>query len=184
MDLHGLAVGVAAGAALAGRVIDAHGASTAFAVPACAAAVAVAVAFLGSRRLRPAPEREVAGSDGHDPASSRTTGRPDGRAWRTGRAMSRLGRGERGAGLGGRAAAVLRRAAEDGLTAKAVGSGHSFTAAEKIMTGHGGRTHWGKVHTRDAQYLRSGCPRFADSPRCEPGWTRDACSVTTTCGGR
>jgi MFS family permease len=62
----GLAVGVAAGAALAGRVIDARGASTAFAVPACAAVVAVAVAFLGNRRLRPASEREGPHSDGLD----------------------------------------------------------------------------------------------------------------------
>ncbi|WNI18432.1 MFS transporter [Actinacidiphila sp. ITFR-21] len=54
----GLAVGIAAGAALAGRVIDSRGASAAFAVPASAAVVAVAVAFLGYRRLRPAPERE------------------------------------------------------------------------------------------------------------------------------
>ena len=54
----GLAVGVAAGAALAGRVIDAHGASAAFAVPATAAAAAAAAAFLGYRRLGPASRRE------------------------------------------------------------------------------------------------------------------------------
>jgi len=54
----GLTVGIAAGAALAGRVIDARGASAAFAVPMAAAVVAVAVAFLGNRRLRPAPEQE------------------------------------------------------------------------------------------------------------------------------
>jgi MFS family permease len=54
----GLAAGVAAGAALAGRLIDAHGASAAFAVPACAAAFAAGVAFLGYRRLQPAPKRE------------------------------------------------------------------------------------------------------------------------------
>jgi MFS family permease len=62
----GLTAGVAAGAAIAGRVIDGHGASTAFAVPACAAAVAVAVAFLGSRRLRPAQKREEPRGDGYD----------------------------------------------------------------------------------------------------------------------
>jgi len=60
----GLTVGVATGAAIAGRVIDAHGASAAFAVPASAAAVAAAVAFLGYRRLSPAPEREEAHADG------------------------------------------------------------------------------------------------------------------------
>jgi MFS family permease len=63
----GLAVGVAVGAALAGRVVDGHGASAAFAVPTASALVAVAVAFLGYRRLRPrpAPEREEPRSDGH-----------------------------------------------------------------------------------------------------------------------
>jgi MFS family permease len=54
----GMAVGVAVGASVAGRVIDAHGASAAFAVPAASALLAVVVAFLGYRRLRPAPERE------------------------------------------------------------------------------------------------------------------------------
>ncbi|WP_225847348.1 MFS transporter [Streptomyces sp. HPF1205] len=61
----GLNVGVAAGAALAGRVIDAHGASAGFAVPAGAAVLAVAVAFLGSGRLRPAQERKESDGDGH-----------------------------------------------------------------------------------------------------------------------
>ena len=28
-----------------------------------------------------------------------------------------------------------------------------FTAAERIFTAHEGRPHWGKVHTRDAEYL-------------------------------
>jgi FAD-linked oxidoreductase len=37
-----------------------------------------------------------------------------------------------------------------------------FTAVEKIMTAHGGRPHWGKVHTRDAEYLRGVYPRFAE----------------------
>ncbi|MFF7155194.1 MFS transporter [Streptomyces sp. NPDC008139] len=54
----GMAVGVAAGASVAGRVIDSRGASAAFAVPAASAVLAVAVAFLGYRRLKPAPERE------------------------------------------------------------------------------------------------------------------------------
>ncbi|WP_431952969.1 MFS transporter [Actinacidiphila sp. bgisy167] len=54
----GLAVGVALGASLAGWVIDEAGARTAFVVPASAAALAVAAAFLGYRRLEPAPELE------------------------------------------------------------------------------------------------------------------------------
>lgn len=62
----GLNVGVALGAAAAGRVIDAHGASAAFAVPASAAVVAAAVALVGMRRLRPAPEREEAYGYGED----------------------------------------------------------------------------------------------------------------------
>ncbi|MGG8405410.1 D-arabinono-1,4-lactone oxidase [Streptomyces sp. 12297] len=37
-----------------------------------------------------------------------------------------------------------------------------FTAAERIFTAHGGRPHWGKVHTRDAEYLASVYPRFAE----------------------
>ncbi|MFJ6694538.1 D-arabinono-1,4-lactone oxidase [Streptomyces sp. NPDC091272] len=35
-----------------------------------------------------------------------------------------------------------------------------FTAVERIMTAHGGRPHWGKMHTRDAEYLRAAYPRF------------------------
>ncbi|MEU9005732.1 D-arabinono-1,4-lactone oxidase [Streptomyces sp. NPDC059982] len=37
-----------------------------------------------------------------------------------------------------------------------------FTAAERIFTAHGGRPHWGKVHTRDAEYLAEAYPRFAE----------------------
>ncbi|MFF4735759.1 D-arabinono-1,4-lactone oxidase [Streptomyces sp. NPDC001262] len=37
-----------------------------------------------------------------------------------------------------------------------------FTAAERIMTAHGGRPHWGKLHTRDAAYLAEAYPRFAE----------------------
>ncbi|MET4921934.1 D-arabinono-1,4-lactone oxidase [Streptomyces sp. PSRA5] len=35
-----------------------------------------------------------------------------------------------------------------------------FTAVERIMTAHGGRPHWGKVHTRNAAYLAGVYPRF------------------------
>ncbi|QXE34249.1 FAD-binding protein [Streptomyces sp. GMY02] len=35
-----------------------------------------------------------------------------------------------------------------------------FTAVERIMTAHGGRPHWGKIHTRDAEYLSEAYPRF------------------------
>ncbi|MFJ4682590.1 MFS transporter [Streptomyces sp. NPDC091377] len=54
----GLAVGVALGSSAGGWVIDAAGARTGYVVPAVSGAVAVAVGFLGYRRLkRPAPGR-------------------------------------------------------------------------------------------------------------------------------
>ncbi|MEU4493891.1 D-arabinono-1,4-lactone oxidase [Streptomyces sp. NPDC023998] len=37
-----------------------------------------------------------------------------------------------------------------------------FTAVERIMTAHGGRPHWGKVHTRDAAYFAEVYPRFGE----------------------
>jgi L-gulono-1,4-lactone dehydrogenase len=37
-----------------------------------------------------------------------------------------------------------------------------FQAVEDLMTAVGGRPHWGKMHTRDAGYLRGAYPRFAD----------------------
>jgi L-gulono-1,4-lactone dehydrogenase len=37
-----------------------------------------------------------------------------------------------------------------------------FTAAERIMTAHGGRPHWGKLHSRDASYMASVYPRFEE----------------------
>lgn len=35
-----------------------------------------------------------------------------------------------------------------------------FADVEEIMISFGGRPHWGKMHTRDAEYLRSVYPRF------------------------
>ncbi len=37
-----------------------------------------------------------------------------------------------------------------------------FAAAEEIFVDHGGRPHWGSVHTRDAEYLHAVYPRFQD----------------------
>ncbi|WP_254405471.1 D-arabinono-1,4-lactone oxidase [Streptomyces sp. AC627_RSS907] len=37
-----------------------------------------------------------------------------------------------------------------------------FTAAERVFTAHGGRPHWGKVHTRDAEYFSRVYPRFSE----------------------
>ncbi|MEU6845368.1 D-arabinono-1,4-lactone oxidase [Streptomyces sp. NPDC046716] len=37
-----------------------------------------------------------------------------------------------------------------------------FTAAERIFTAHEGRPHWGKVHTRDAEYFAKVYPRFGE----------------------
>ncbi|MQY38401.1 hypothetical protein SRB17_64140 [Streptomyces sp. RB17] len=56
----GLAVGVALGSSVAGSVIDAAGARAGYGVPAVSGAVAVAVGFLGYRRLR----RPAAGRGG------------------------------------------------------------------------------------------------------------------------
>ncbi|QES57106.1 FAD-linked oxidoreductase [Streptomyces venezuelae] len=48
-----------------------------------------------------------------------------------------------------------------------------FTAAERIFTAHGGRPHWGKVHTRDAAYFAEAYPRFGEftalRDRLDPG---------------
>ncbi|MFF8789534.1 D-arabinono-1,4-lactone oxidase [Streptomyces sp. NPDC015125] len=40
--------------------------------------------------------------------------------------------------------------------------GAYFAAAERIMTAHDGRPHWGKLHTRDASYLADSYPRFGE----------------------
>ncbi|MEZ0089604.1 D-arabinono-1,4-lactone oxidase [Streptacidiphilus sp. EB129] len=37
-----------------------------------------------------------------------------------------------------------------------------FTEVEKIMTAHQGRPHWGKLHTRDAEYLAGVYPHFGE----------------------
>ncbi|MER7841770.1 D-arabinono-1,4-lactone oxidase [Streptomyces sp. NPDC096040] len=37
-----------------------------------------------------------------------------------------------------------------------------FTAAERIFVAHEGRPHWGKVHTRDADYFAQVYPRFGE----------------------
>ncbi len=48
-----------------------------------------------------------------------------------------------------------------------------FAAVEQIMVAHGGRPHWGKMHTRDAEYFRGVYPRFDDflavRDRLDPG---------------
>jgi FAD-linked oxidoreductase len=38
-----------------------------------------------------------------------------------------------------------------------------FAAFEAMVVAVGGRPHWGKLHTRDAAYLRATYPRFADA---------------------
>ena len=37
-----------------------------------------------------------------------------------------------------------------------------FRGVEEVMTAVGGRPHWGKMHTRDAGYLRREYPRFSE----------------------
>jgi FAD/FMN-containing dehydrogenase len=52
-----------------------------------------------------------------------------------------------------------------------------FGAVEELMTAVGGRPHWGKLHTRDAAYLRTVYPRFDDflalRAELDPGRTFD-----------
>ncbi|WP_444711771.1 D-arabinono-1,4-lactone oxidase [Leucobacter sp. W1153] len=43
--------------------------------------------------------------------------------------------------------------------------GEYFREAEHIFAAHGGRPHWGKMHTRDAAQLRENYPRFDDFVR-------------------
>ena len=40
-----------------------------------------------------------------------------------------------------------------------------FAAFEEIALAHGGRPHWGKLHTRDAEFFEGAYPRFADFRR-------------------
>ncbi|HEX5569605.1 MAG TPA: D-arabinono-1,4-lactone oxidase [Streptomyces sp.] len=48
-----------------------------------------------------------------------------------------------------------------------------FTAVERIMVAYGGRPHWGKLHSRDAEYLAGVYPRFGEftalRDRLDPG---------------
>ncbi|GAB1327095.1 D-arabinono-1,4-lactone oxidase [Streptomyces sennicomposti] len=48
-----------------------------------------------------------------------------------------------------------------------------FTSAERIFTAHEGRPHWGKIHTRDAEYFAGVYPRFGEftalRDRLDPG---------------
>ncbi|MEU6736032.1 D-arabinono-1,4-lactone oxidase [Streptomyces physcomitrii] len=48
-----------------------------------------------------------------------------------------------------------------------------FGAAERLFTAHGGRPHWGKIHTRSAEYLAAAYPHFGDfralRDRLDPG---------------
>ncbi|MFJ7424132.1 D-arabinono-1,4-lactone oxidase [Streptomyces uncialis] len=37
-----------------------------------------------------------------------------------------------------------------------------FTAAERVFAAHGGRPHWGKIHTQGAEYLSEVYPRFGE----------------------
>ncbi|MCD0486121.1 MFS transporter [Streptacidiphilus sp. ASG 303] len=55
----GLAVGVAAGSSVGGWTVDRAGASAGYWVPVVAGSLAALTAFLGSRRLRSAPEQEA-----------------------------------------------------------------------------------------------------------------------------
>ena len=58
-----------------------------------------------------------------------------------------------------------------------------FTAAERIFTAHEGRPHWGKVHTRDAEYFAGVYPRFGEFTALRDRLDPDGGSRTTTCAG-
>lgn len=64
----GLSVGVALGSSAAGWAVDAYGAGRAYGVPAVAGALAMAVAFLGYRRLRPRAGHTLGGMVVHERA--------------------------------------------------------------------------------------------------------------------
>ncbi|WP_026918788.1 D-arabinono-1,4-lactone oxidase [Gordonia shandongensis] len=61
-----------------------------------------------------------------------------------------------------------------------------FRDVEQIMVAHGGRPHWGKMHTRDADYLRGVYPRFDEflevRGRFDPERTFANPYLTTTLG--
>ena len=57
-----------------------------------------------------------------------------------------------------------------------------FADVEAVMTSVGGRPHWGKMHTRDADYLSGDLSAaVATSSRCATWSTRTAGSATATC---
>ena len=56
-----------------------------------------------------------------------------------------------------------------------------FADCEPIFTEHGGRPHWGKLHTRSARELAALYPRWDGSARCAASSIRGPCSRTTTC---
>ena len=37
-----------------------------------------------------------------------------------------------------------------------------FREVEALMVSYGGRPHWGKMHTRDAEYFTRAYPRFGE----------------------
>ena len=124
----GLAVGVALGSSAAGWVVDAAGAARGYLVPGAAGVLAALVAFPGYRRLaRPVPRR--GGTMARGRGQRQPTDRHEQRG-ATGRAMSppaRPGAWPRRAPRSWRPRSAPP--AEDGLTVKAVGTGHSFTPA-------------------------------------------------------
>src|ERR1019366_8475183 len=73
-----------------------------------------------------------------------------------------------------------------------------FRDVEAVMTAAGGRPHWGKLHTRDAAYLRAVYPEFGQfvalrdtpdpdrrftNPHLEPGLGRGAAAARLERGG-
>ena len=55
-----------------------------------------------------------------------------------------------------------------------------FAEVESIMTAIGGRPHWGKMHTRDAEYLRGVYPKFDEFVALRAAIDPTVASATTT----
>lgn len=125
----GLAVGVAVGSSVTGLVIDAAGAQRGYVVSISSGVAAAAVAFAGYRRLtRPAQGEEPLAMGTATAAGKSGPGTRA--AWHNwaGNVTAEPARVVTPSSVGELQEAV-RRAAGDGLRVKAVGTGHSFTAA-------------------------------------------------------
>lgn len=123
----GLAVGIAVGSSVTGWVVDTAGAQTGYVVSVSAGVAAAAVAFAGYRRLTRPAQGRCQQSMGTATAGQSSKERTAWHNW-AGNITATPARTVTPASVG-ELQETVRRAAEDGLRVKAVGTGHSFTAA-------------------------------------------------------